>query len=93
MGSSRNSWRLQLLEAEISLSYKTVREAEAVARAVSPDNVIVPRGLFIKTTRRERRVLTQIVCETRLRTFMATIDDLLSAVSVAERSLLAVKGR
>jgi len=81
------------LEAEISLSYKAVREAEAVARAVSPDNVRVPHGLFIKTTRRGRRVLTRIACETGLRTFMATIDDLLSAVSVAERVLSAVEGR
>jgi len=81
------------LEAEISLSYKAVGEAEAVARAVSPDNVRVPHGLFIKTTRRGRRVLTRIACETGLRTFMATIDDLLSAVSVAERVLSAVEGR
>jgi len=66
-------------------------EADAVARAVSPDNVRVPQGLFIKTTRRGNKVLTQIVCKTKLNTFMATIDDLLSAVSVAERALSTVK--
>jgi len=62
-----------------------------VAKAVSPDNVKVPKGLFIKTTRRGRRVFTRIECETRLQTFVATIDDLLSAVSVAERTVFAVK--
>jgi len=81
------------LEAEVTLSYRNVREAEAVANAVSPDNVKVPTGLLVKTTRRGRRVLTQVVCETKLKTFMATIDDLLSAVSVAERTLHAVKNR
>jgi hypothetical protein len=68
-----------------------MREAEAVARAVSPDNVKVPSGLFIKTTRLGKKVFTKIECETKLQTFMATVDDLLSAVSVAERTLSAVK--
>ena len=81
------------MEAEISISYKTVREAEAVAKAVSPDNLRVPSGLLIKTKRRGRRVMTQIVCEVKFETFMATIDDLLSAVSVAERTISAVKNR
>lgn len=80
-----------MLEAKVVLSYKTIHEAEAVAKAVSPDNVKVPQGLFIKTTRRGRRVFTKIECETRLQTFVATIDDLLSAVSVAERTIFAVK--
>ena len=80
-----------MLEAKVVLSYKTIREAEAVAKAVSPDNFKVPQGLFIKTTRRGRRVFTKIACETRLQTFVATIDDFLGAVSVAERTVLAVK--
>jgi len=80
-----------VLEAKVVLSYKTIREAEAVAKAVSPDNVKVPAGLFIKTTRRGKRVFTKIECETRLQTFVATIDDFLGAVSVAERTVFAVK--
>jgi len=79
------------LEAKIALSYKTMREAESIAKAVSPDNVKVPQGLFIKTMRRGKKVFTNVKCETRLETFVATLDDLLSAVSVAERTLLAVK--
>lgn len=81
------------MEAEISISYRTIREAEAVSEAVSPDNLRVPAGLFIKTVRRGRSVMTQIMCESKLETFMATVDDLLCAVSVAERTLLAVKNR
>jgi hypothetical protein len=81
------------LQAEIALSYKSIKEAEAVAQAVSPDNVKVPLGLFIKTTKHGKKVLTQITCETKLETFMATIDDLLSAVSVAERAVSAVRRR
>ena len=80
-----------MLEAKIVLSYKTLREAEAVANAVSPDNVKVPEGLSVKTMRQGKIVLTNIECKSRLQTFVATIDDLLSAVSVAERTLSAVK--
>jgi tRNA threonylcarbamoyladenosine modification (KEOPS) complex Pcc1 subunit len=80
-----------VLEAKIVLSYKTLREAEAVANAVSPDNVKVPEGLSVKTIRRGNTVLTNIECKSRLQTFVATIDDLLSAVSVAERTLSAIK--
>jgi len=79
------------LEAKVVLCYKRVREAEAVVKAVSPDNVKVPKGLFIRTTRLGKKVFTKIACETKLQTFAATIDDLLSAVSVAERTVYAVK--
>jgi hypothetical protein len=81
------------LEAELSISYKTVREAEAVAEAISPDNLRVPSGLFIKTMRQGSRVVTQIVCNVKLETFISTVNDLLSAVSIAERTLSAVETR
>jgi len=88
-----SNWELQVVDAEISLSYKTVSEAEAVAKAVSPDNVKVPRGLFIRTTRHGTRVSTRIRCRTKLLTFIATVDDLMTAVSIAERSISAAKRR
>jgi len=74
------------LEAKIKLSYKNEREAEAVAKAVSPDNVEVPPGLFVKTVRRGSKVFTTVECQTKLQTFIATIDDLLSCVSVSEKA-------
>lgn len=80
-----------MLEARILLKYKDPCEAEAVVKAVSPDNFKAPQGLRVRTTRRGNKVLNQIQCETKLQTFMATIDDLLSAVSVAERAILAAK--
>ena len=79
------------MEAEFTLSYEDEREAEAVVMAVSPDNVGVPSGLFIETMRRGREVLTLVRCEMRLETLLATIDDFLRCVSVAEKSFSAVK--
>ena len=79
------------MEAEITLSYENEREAEAVAKAVAPDNVRGPSGLFIETIRRGTEVLTLVRCKMRLQTFMATIDDFLCCVSVAERAFSAAK--
>lgn len=79
------------MEAEIRISYENEREAEAVAQAVSPDNIKVPRGLLIKTTRKGSEVLTWIRCELRLQTLIATIDDLLCCVSTAEKAFSVVK--
>ena len=79
------------MEAEIRLSYQNEREAEAVAKAVSPDNMEVPPGLYIKTVRKGPEVLTNVECETRLQTLIATIDDLLACVSVAEKAFAVAK--
>ena len=79
------------MEAEIQLTYKNAREAEAVATAVSPDNIEVPDGLHIETSRNGSDVLTKIDCQTRLQTLIATIDDLLACVSVAEKTFTVAK--
>lgn len=92
MNVSKNSWEPPNLQAEIALYYGTITEANAVANAVSPDNVKIPEGLTIKTAQRGRKVLTNIECKSSLLTFIATIDDLLEAMSIAERSFSAVKG-
>lgn len=74
------------MEAEIRLCYKNEREADAVVKAISPDNVEVPPGLYIRTLRKGSVVQTNVHCQTRLQTLIATIDDLLACVSVAEKS-------
>jgi len=79
------------LEAKILLSYKNKREAQAVSKAVSPDNMEVPSGLYVKTVRNDSEVLTTIECQTRLATLIATIDDLLACVSVAEKTFKVAK--
>jgi hypothetical protein len=53
--------------------------------------VKIPEGLMIKTVKKGRNVLTRIKCRSSMLTFIATIDDLLAAVSVAEKSISTVK--
>ena len=79
------------MEATVTLEYADEKTAEAVAKAVSPDNFKTPFGLQIKTMREENKVVTQIKCECKLATFTATIDDLLFSASTAEKTLGTIK--
>ncbi|MFQ6076445.1 MAG: KEOPS complex subunit Pcc1 [Candidatus Bathyarchaeia archaeon] len=69
------------------MSYETQEEAEAVAKAVSPDNAKTPLGLVVETSTEGRTVITRIDCQRSLKTLLATLDDLLSSIQVAEKTL------
>ena len=79
------------MEAEINLKYQGEKTAEAIAKAVSPDNFKSPPGLSIETHNRENLVVTNINCNKMIPTLLATIDDFLSCVTTAERTLQATK--
>ena len=79
------------MEAAITLEYRDEKTAEAVSNAISPDNFKTPIGLKVKTVREKRKVVTQIQCEGKLATFIATIDDLLFSASTAEKTLQTLR--
>jgi len=79
------------LEAEITIFYDDEQSARAVADAVSPDNFKVPAGLYVKTEGRKGKVWTYIKCKGGFQTFIATVDDLLFAITTAEKTLRAAR--
>ena len=79
------------MQAKIQLEYKDEKTAEAIAQAVSPDNFKTPVGLEVKTVRENNKVITTIECDGKLATFTATIDDLLSSASTAEKTVKIVR--
>jgi len=79
------------LEAEIILEYGDAKFAEAVAKAISPDNFKVPKGLSIKTMRKANKVFTKIRNKGEFPTFISTIDDLLFCASTAEKAIKVAK--
>ena len=81
---------MKKLEATITLDYSDENMAEAIANAVSPDNFRTPVGLSVKTVRKGSCVVTEIVTEGKMATFIATIDDLLFSASTAEKALRVV---
>ena len=78
------------MQATITLEYPDSKTAQAIAKAVSPDNLKTPVGLKIGTLTYENRVVTEILCDSKLATFTATIDDLLFSASTAEKTIRSV---
>jgi len=77
--------------AEITLVYDDGREAEAIAKAVSPDNLKAPKELIIETKAIGNSVITVIkYCGENIATLMSTIDDLLNCISTAEKIISSV---
>jgi len=81
------------LQATIRLEYDDAETAVPVSKAVSPDNIKAPSGLTVKTTLKNNSVVTEIAIEDKIATFIATIDDLLSSASTAEKTLKVLKNR
>jgi tRNA threonylcarbamoyladenosine modification (KEOPS) complex Pcc1 subunit len=79
------------LQAKITLEYDDEKTAKAIGSAVSPDNFKTPSGLIIKTESKGNQIITGIEAETKLATFISTIDDLLFSVSTAEKALGIMK--
>lgn len=78
---------MRRLRAEVILEYDSARWARAVADAVSADNAKAPVCLSVRTTCTGRKVVTLVECNGKFLTFIATLDDLLSSASSAEKAL------
>jgi len=81
------------LEAEIVLVFNTRKQAEAVAKAVSPDNRKIPPHLKIKTVVEGNRVRSIVKCKGKFESFLATIDDLLMCAQAADKSITAIRSK
>jgi hypothetical protein len=79
------------LLATVILECDDVETAAAIAKAVTPDNSVVPAGLTVNTTQENKLVVTHITLERKLATFIATLDDLLECASTAEKTLNILK--
>jgi tRNA threonylcarbamoyladenosine modification (KEOPS) complex Pcc1 subunit len=80
-----------MLKAEILLDYDNSIIAQAIAKAISPDNTKTPKGLSVKTVSNGGKVVTTIDARRKFATFIATIDDLLFCVSIAEKTIQAAR--
>ncbi len=77
------------LRARVRCLCPDERAAEALARALSPDNV-EGRGVRLRTERRGRELVTTVRMRGRIETLLATLDDLLACTEAAE-GLLEVR--
>jgi len=79
------------LKATIIIEYDDAKVAKAVEAAVSPDNLKTPADMTVKTVLNRNTVTTEIDAEGKIATFIATIDDLLFCISVAEKALKTMR--
>lgn len=75
------------MKAMLTLEYEDAKFAIAIAAAVSPDNLKTPSGMTLATMPKGNAVNTQLDFDGKMDTFIATIDDLLFCIIVAEKSL------
>jgi tRNA threonylcarbamoyladenosine modification (KEOPS) complex Pcc1 subunit len=79
------------MRAEIQLEIKSEEDAEVVLSSVSPDNKPVPEGLVVKSRREGAKLVLAVDCKRGLQSFMATLEDIMSAVDLSIRTIETVK--
>ena len=79
------------MRAEVKCAYKNDRFARAVAKALQPDNLRVPKGIKLTTKAKGKKVRTVIEIEGRIETLLATLDDLLACTVAAESVIKAIR--
>lgn len=76
-------------KTEISLYFQRENYAKIIVKAIAPDNFNVPSNLIIKSYLEENNNVakTRVFCIKRLGTMLATLDDLLCNILLAEKTL------
>jgi hypothetical protein len=73
-------------EATVNIQYVDQRTAEAILRAIEPDNLTTP-GVEIEADATECVVTINVMCVRGVGSLVATLDDLLSCIQAAEAAI------
>ena len=81
-----------MVKFEAEIKFKTVNKkmAKAIALSVIPDNLTAPKGLKVKTKTKNEKIISTVKCEKSFETFLATLDDLVASLHLAEKILKVV---
>jgi len=74
-------------EAELILRYHDEETAQAIAEAINPDNLQAPEGLKLIVDRSGDELSIKVRCSKGIGSLLSTLDDLLSCLSAAEKTL------
>lgn len=75
------------MEAHLRFKYHDEKTAEAVSKAVRPDNIKTSDFIFINTSYEGDEVIIKILYSKRIETLLATVDDLLLCVNAIEECI------
>lgn len=75
---------------KIQISYIDEKTARAIQKAVTPDNIGAPDGIHILTLVNGKTLEIEVYSERSIGSLVSTLDDLLSCVQAAEKTLEGV---
>ncbi|MEM3422022.1 MAG: KEOPS complex subunit Pcc1 [Candidatus Hadarchaeum sp.] len=75
------------MQAKVICEYEKDKMAKAVAKALAPDNLGLPKGMQVSTVSRGNKVVSLVKLDGKLETLLATLDDLLACTLTAESML------
>ena len=71
----------------IDIRYKDHKTAQSIMDAVSPDNLDAPEGINVDAVAEGSNLKISITCSRDIGSLLATVDDLLSCIQAAERTI------
>ncbi len=75
------------MKIEIAIDYGNDRIANAIAKALIPDDRSAPPHLKIRTWNEKGKLKSKIECKGKFETFIATVDDILSSIQAGEKAI------
>jgi len=82
-----------MMKAKIRVPFSNPREAEAVSKALQPDDAETPSYLKVASVSKGRYVESNIVCKGKLETLISTVDDILGSIVMVKKTLSATRSR
>ncbi len=76
---------MKVSRAELRVVFCDDRESEGALRSLLPDNEPLPPGLSVEMVVEGRVLVAEIRCERGVDSLLATLDDLLASLNLAER--------
>jgi phosphoserine phosphatase len=80
-------------KAVLAFRYGSEAAARAVVGAVAPDNVPVPPGVAVRSSTRGADAEARVACVKGVGTLLATLDDLLGHMQLAEQTIRVLGAR
>ncbi len=71
----------------IKINYLEIDTANAIQKAITPDNLIVPDGMHIITMVQGSVLEIEVHTNRSIGSLVATLDDMLSCIQAAERAI------
>ena len=82
-----------MLEARISLQYRSARVAESITKALSPDNTLRDRRMHVFTIVKGPELCVYVRNCEKIETLEVTLQDLFRCIRAAESSLVKLTTR